>query len=395
MLWLIIKVAVFIALVGAVTLGASFLLELEGGVRVVMAGVEINLTPIKAVIALSVLILAIWLLMRLAGMLVAVLRFINGDETALSRYFDRNRQEEGYRALGEGMLALASGEDLSVEAICTVAGNVQVETCTRNALGLLALTGHTHVPVYSGCARPLQAEPVFAGHIHGESGLGSVVFPEKRPGARPGPAAGFLVKRLSDASQPPVTLVITGPSTNLATALEIAPKITAGIERIVLMGGARREGGNITPSAEFNIHADPHAAQAVLHSGIPATLIGLDATLQLRCTPDRMAALRAIGNPASGAAAEMISHVNAVYGEIYGTAGAALHDPCTIAWLLAPGLFSARPARVEVETGSPLTRGHTAIDLRPASGTPPNADWVDGLDADAVFSLLLERIARL
>lgn len=293
------------------------------------------------------------------------------------------------------MVALASGGELTVEAICTVAGNVEVDICTRNALGLLALTGHTDVPVHAGCARPMQIEPVFAGHIHGESGLGSVVFPEDRPEARPEPAVEFLVNRLSDTAQPPVTLVITGPSTNLATALERAPEITAGIERIVMMGGARREGGNITPSAEFNIYADPHAAQAVLHAGIPATLIGLDTTLQLRCTPDRMAALRAIGNAASHAAAEMIDHVNAVYGEIYGTDGAALHDPCTIAWLLAPDLFSARPARIEVETSSPLTRGHTAVDLRPARDTPPNADWVDGLDADAVFRLLLERIARL
>ena len=110
MLWLIVKVAVFIALVAGVTFGASYLLELEGGVRIVMAGVEINLTPIKAVIALGLLVLAIWLLLKLAGMLVAVLRFINGDETALSRHFDRNRQEKGYRALDEGVLALASGE---------------------------------------------------------------------------------------------------------------------------------------------------------------------------------------------------------------------------------------------------------------------------------------------
>lgn len=110
MLWSIIKIAVFIALVAGVTLGASFLLELDGGVRIVMAGVEINLTPIKAVIALSVLVLTIWLLMKLTGLLVASLRFINGDETALSRYFDRSRQDKGYRALSEGMLALASGE---------------------------------------------------------------------------------------------------------------------------------------------------------------------------------------------------------------------------------------------------------------------------------------------
>ena len=110
MLWSIIKIAVFIALVAGVTLGASFLLELDGGVRIVMAGVEINLTPIKAVIALGVLVFAIWLLMKLTGLVVASLRFINGDETALSRYFDRSRQDKGYRALSEGMLALASGE---------------------------------------------------------------------------------------------------------------------------------------------------------------------------------------------------------------------------------------------------------------------------------------------
>ncbi|EAQ24644.1 heme biosynthesis protein HemY [Roseovarius sp. 217] len=110
MLWSIIKIAVFIALVAGVTLGASFLLELDGGVRIVMAGVEINLTPIKAVIALGVLVFAIWLLMKLTGLLVASLKFINGDETALSRYFDRSRQDKGYRALSEGMLALASGE---------------------------------------------------------------------------------------------------------------------------------------------------------------------------------------------------------------------------------------------------------------------------------------------
>lgn len=293
------------------------------------------------------------------------------------------------------MVALASVGELTVEAICTVAGNVAVDICTRNALGLLALTGHTDVPVYSGCARPMRVDPVFANHIHGESGLGPVALPEKRPAARAGSAVDFLVGRLSDTALPPATLVITGPSTNLATALRQAPEITAGIDRIVMMGGARREGGNITPSAEFNIYADPDAAQAVLHCGRPVTVIGLDTTLQLRCTPDRMQALRAIGNPASGAAAGMIEHVNAIYGEIYGTAGAALHDPCTIAWLLAPGLFSARPARIEVETRSQLTRGHTAVDLRPGADNPANAVWVDGLDADAVFRLLLERMARL
>jgi len=293
------------------------------------------------------------------------------------------------------MVALASDDALIVEAICTVAGNVNVKTCTRNTLGLLALTNRIDIPVYAGCERPLLEQPVFADHIHGESGLGTVTFPENHPAASDEHAVDFLIQRLTDRHQPKVTLVIVGPSTNLATALQKTPEITAGIDRIVLMGGARREGGNITPSAEFNIYADPHAAQIVFHCGVPLTIIGLDTTLQLRCSPDRMAALRAIGNAASKAAADMIDHVNVIYGEIYGIAGAAMHDPCTIAYLLAPDLFHSRPARIEVETTSQLTRGHTAVDFHYTDESPANADWVEGLDADGVFALMFERIARL
>jgi len=293
------------------------------------------------------------------------------------------------------MVALASGEELDIEAICTVAGNVNVETCTRNTLGLLTMLARADVPVHAGCERPMQVAPVFADHIHGESGLGSVTFPEDHLFAEPEHAVDFLMRRLTDRSQPPATLVIVGPSTNLATALQRAPEVTSGVEQIVLMGGARREGGNITPSAEFNIYADPHAAQAVLNCGVPLTIIGLDTTLQLRCSPERMESLRTIGNAASKAAADMIDHVNAIYGEIYGIAGAAMHDPCTIAWLLAPELFKSKPARIEVETTSQLTRGHTAVDFHYTDESPPNADWMESLEADAVFDLMFERIARL
>lgn len=293
------------------------------------------------------------------------------------------------------MVALASPDDLAVEAICTVAGNVDVETCTRNVLGLLAYLEQESVPVYAGCERPLRVQPVFADHIHGESGLGSVTFPGRQAQARDEHAVDYLIRRLTDRSKAPATLVIVGPSTNLATALEKAPQITAGIDQIVLMGGARREGGNITPSAEFNIYADPHAARSVFHCGRPLTVIGLDTTLQLRCSPPRMSSLRKIGNPASEAAADMMEHVNAIYGEIYGIAGAAMHDPCTIAWLLAPDFFHSRPVRIDVETTSFLTRGHTAVDYHFTDDRPANANWVESLDADAVFDLLLQRIARL
>jgi purine nucleosidase len=293
------------------------------------------------------------------------------------------------------MAALASPDEVRLEAICTVAGNVRLEICTANALGLLALTGREDIPVYAGSDRPLREAPVFADHIHGENGLGAVRFPENRPSEEAENAVDFLIRRLRDVDKPPVTLVVVGPSTNLATALARAPDIAARIDEIVLMGGARREGGNITASAEFNIYADPHAAQSVLHCGRPVAIIGLDATLQLRCTPVRMKRLRNLGSVIANTAADMIDHVNAVYGEVYGAEGAALHDPCTIAYLLAPQLFQAQDATIEVETDSMLTRGHTAVDIHRLGGKPANAKWIDGLQSDAVFDLLFERLARL
>ncbi|GJL98151.1 MAG: nucleoside hydrolase [Hyphobacterium sp.] len=293
------------------------------------------------------------------------------------------------------MAALASPDEIRLEAICTVAGNVRVEICTANALGLLALTGHDTVPVYEGCDRPLTEAPVFADHIHGESGLGRVRFPDHGRSARSENAVDYLIHRLRDTEKPPVTLVVIGPSTNLATALVQAPDIAGRIDEIILMGGARREGGNITASAEFNIYADPRAAQTVLQCGRPVAVIGLDATLQLRCTPARMQRLRNLGSVVTNTAADMVDHVNAIYGEVYGAEGAALHDPCTIAYLLAPRLFQAQDATIEVETVSALTRGHTAVDIHRLGGKPANAKWIDGLQSDQVFDLLLQRLARL
>jgi purine nucleosidase len=293
------------------------------------------------------------------------------------------------------MSALGSAEELDVVAVTTVAGNVPVETCTRNALGVLALAGRADIPVHAGCARPMVLEPVFADHIHGETGLGAAELPA--PLARPAAshAVDLLAERLSGAEANPVTLVLTGPMTNAALALIKAPQIARGVKEIVVMGGASAAGGNITASAEFNIFADPHAAHVVLGSGLPITMIGLDATLQLRCTPDRLARLEASRHESARAAAAMVAHVNGVYGEIYGADGAALHDPCTIGYLLAPELFETRSAAVQVETGAGLTRGHTAVDHHLLTGAPANVTWVAGLRAQPVFDLLVERMERL
>lgn len=293
------------------------------------------------------------------------------------------------------MAALGSPEAFDLKAICVVAGNVSVETCFRNARGVLALAGREDVPVHAGCARPLVVEPEFADHIHGESGLGKAVLPES-----PAPPSGlhavdYLCETLGAAPPASITMVITGPMTNFATALQRNPAIAEAVDELVIMGGADIEGGNITPHAEFNIYADPDAARIVLGCGRPITLIGLDATLQFRCTPSRTARMQASKHRALMAATAMIGHVNAVYGEIYGAEGAAMHDPCTIGYLLAPDLFTAQRSSVSVDCSAGERRGHTAIGDVKAGGTNAIINWVTGLDAGPLFDLLLGRMERL
>ena len=292
------------------------------------------------------------------------------------------------------MAALGSPADIELLGIGVVAGNVPVATCAKNAAAVLALAGRPDLPLHVGCPRPMVVLPEFAEHIHGPSGLGNAQLPEGEIGAQPH-ALDALCELLGNAAAASITLVLTGPMTNLAVALVRSPEIAQGVKEIVVMGGAREAGGNITASAEFNIHADPHAAHIVLGCGRPITMIGLDATLQLRCTAERMARLKASSHPAVQAARAMVEHVNRVYGTIYETQGAALHDPCTIGYLLAPALFTTRPARVAIETNAGLTRGHTAVDFQVTTGAPANVNWVTSLEAERLFDLLVARMEAL
>ncbi|XBQ16960.1 MAG: nucleoside hydrolase [Oceanicaulis sp.] len=293
------------------------------------------------------------------------------------------------------MAALGAPEAIDLIAVTTVAGNVPVETCARNAAGVLAVAGRGDLKVYAGCPRPLVFDPVFAEHIHGETGLGAAELPAPDGPPETRHAVDVICDTLEAAEPGSITLVLTGPMTNAAMALVKAPHLIEAIDEIVVMGGAREAGGNITASAEFNIYADPHAAHVVLNAGAKVTMIGLDATLQIRCTPDRLDRLRRADHAAPRVAADMVEHVNGVYGEIYGAEGAALHDPCTIGYLIAPDLFTARPAHVSVDTRDGLTRGHTSVDVHLLGGKPANVNWVTGLDAPALFDLLVDRMERL
>jgi len=293
------------------------------------------------------------------------------------------------------LVALGASDRIDLRSICVVAGNVPVDVCARNALGVLSLAGRADIPVFSGCDRPLRVAPSFADHIHGKTGLGDAVLPAALASLQADHAVDHLCRELGSAEPGSITLVITGPMTNFATALRRDPTITAAVREVVIMGGAAHEGGNITPYAEFNIYADPDAAKRVLGSGCRTTLIGLDATLQFRCTPTRMDRLLSAGHQASRTAAAMIGHVNRVYGEIYGAEGAALHDPCTIGYLLAPDLFDVREVAIDVDCSDGERRGQTRIQSTDTPSDLPVIRWVHGVRDEKLFDLVVTEMERV
>ncbi len=292
------------------------------------------------------------------------------------------------------LLALASPE-LEVLGITAVAGNVPLEKTARNARMVLELAGRTELPVHAGAARPLVRPLRTAEHVHGKEGLDGPELPWPETPLAGEDAAGFIVDTLLARPVGSVTLCALGPLTNIATALERAPEIASRIDRIVLMGGAYFEVGNISPAAEFNIYVDPEAAEIVFKSGIPITVLPLDVTHKALVTKQRMEAFRALGTPVGLAVAEWVEFFERFDLQKYGSEGAPLHDPCVIAWLLEPDLFSGREINVEIETVSELTRGMTVADWWRVTDRSPNALFIGDVDADGFFALLTERIGRL
>ncbi|MCS6813464.1 MAG: nucleoside hydrolase [Cyanobacteria bacterium] len=286
------------------------------------------------------------------------------------------------------LLALASPE-LVIRGITTVAGNVPLVSILRNTRQICELAARPDVPVYAGCPRPMLRRLATAESVHGTSGLGGAMLPAPTMPIQPHHAVDFLTETLSQTDQP-LTLATLAPLTNMAVALIKTPAIAPQIQRIVMMGGSLTV-GNITPSAEFNIYVDPHAAHVVLTSGIPITLIGLHVTHQVLTTPDRLQRLRHLGTPVAQAAADMLAEYGTQEAAQRGWSGPPLHDPCVIAYLLQPGLFSSQPAEVQVEINSELTLGRTVIDFQ---SRQPNAEVVTSVDAEGFYDLLIDRLAR-
>lgn len=279
--------------------------------------------------------------------------------------------------------------------VTTVAGNVPLELTQRNARMMCDIAGKTELNVYSGCARPMQRESITAEYIHGATGIDGLDIFEPVTPLQEQHAVDFIIETLLAADKDSVTLVPTGPLTNIGTAIDREPSILNGVREIVLMGGAMRESGNRSPSAEFNIMVDPHAADIVFKSGRPITVMGLDVTHQVLSTRERVERIKALDNAVADATAGMLSFFDRYDKKKYSSEGAPLHDPCTIAFLLKPELFEGKMCNVTVETESELTIGHTAVDFWHVTDRPVNASWMHTIDADGFYDLLTERLARL
>ena len=292
-------------------------------------------------------------------------------------------------------MALASTAEIELVGITAVAGNVPLALTYRNARFVCDLCGFPGVPVHAGADRPLARQPVTGTRAHGESGLEGMAVDVPPLAVEPGGAIPFMNETLRAAADDEITLVAIGPLTNVAIFVAESPELLPKIRRIVLMGGASRAGGNVTPAAEFNIYADPHAAARVLDCGRPMTVVSLDATHQVLATSahaERLA--QAGGEPARRLAALLRPAVHSRTAR-FGPDRLPIHDPCTIAWLLRPELFRAEPVPVAVETAGTHTLGATVVDWWGVTGKPPNAHWVTEVDGGAVLDLLIEGIGRL
>ena len=289
------------------------------------------------------------------------------------------------------LLGLASPE-VNLLGVTTVSGNQTLEKTTANAIRVLDHVGRTEIPVAAGADRPLVRERHVAADVHGESGLDGpdLPLPSRKPEAAH--AIDWIAMTLT-ASRGPITLVPTGPLTNIALFLARYPELASRVERIVLMGGAYGE-GNVTPAAEFNIWADPEAAHRVFTSGIDLTMVGLDVTHQALLRPRDVDRLRASGL-AGRLVADLFEFYVGFHRRSYGWEGAPVHDAVAMAHVIDPGLLTTEHLGVVVDIGPEPSRGRTHVDLSRLSAWERNCSVAVGIDGGVFREMLVTRIASL
>lgn len=290
-------------------------------------------------------------------------------------------------------LMLAAGSpELELLGITIVAGNQTLDNTGRNACHVLQWLGREEVPVYTGCERPMVRDRVTAGDIHGETGLDGPVFPPLRKRPEPEHAVRFLVRTLMN-SQEDITVVTSGPMTNLAMALRMEPAAAEKIRRIVLMGGSYTN-GNVTPAAEFNILADPEAAHVCFTAGRPVTMIGLDVTRKVLCYPEIVERMARADTCASRLFVDLMGHFCRTQKEVFGWEGGPLHDPVTIASLLDPALVVTKPMNVRIDLSHGESYGRTNCDAFGYLGLPATADVAVDIDVPRFWDIIETGLRR-
>jgi purine nucleosidase len=291
------------------------------------------------------------------------------------------------------LLALGSPEELELLAVTTVAGNVSEPACNRNARAILEAVGRGGVPVHSGCVRPLLR--AYTPYFADDRGLPGADLAEPAVDPSPGHAVDVISELVR--SQPPTTVTVCalGPLTNVALALAKDPDLAGMLDGIALMGGAAGL-GNVTPAAEFNILTDPHAAAIVFASGAGVTMFGLEVCHRAVVDDEWVSSLAGRGTRAADMTAGLLrNYGNEVDAERYRSLGLPLYDPCVIAWLIAPELFTGARHRVDVELEGTFSQGRTLVDVENLTGRPANATVMSDLDTRAFLELLGDRLGRL
>nr|WP_308128997.1 nucleoside hydrolase [Actinoplanes polyasparticus] len=290
------------------------------------------------------------------------------------------------------LLAVADPR-LDLLGVTTVAGNQTLDKTTANAQKILALAGASDIPVAAGCERPLVGDLTVADDIHGESGLDGPDLDGPVAGTA-GVHAVELMRRLVAGSPEPVTLIATGPLTNVALFLRLHPEAARNVRRIVFMGGST-ERGNTTPYGEFNIVTDPEAADIVLRSGLPLTMIGLNVTHRALATTRVIDEFRGLGTRLGTVCAELMTFFADAYRRNFGFEHPPVHDPVAVACVLDPSVVRTVAVPVVVELGGTYTRGATVADLHHRSGRPDNCEVAVALDVDAFWRLLIGAVHDL
>jgi len=290
------------------------------------------------------------------------------------------------------ILLAAASPAIELEGITVVAGNQTLPKTALNARRVCTVAGIVDVPIVPGADRPLVRDQVVAAEIHGASGLDGPDWPEPTVGLDPRHAADFIVERATAGDGRPLTVVAVGPLTNVALALERQPDIAASIERISIMGGAIGL-GNWSPSAEFNIYADPEAAAAVIGSGIPITLVPLEVTHRALATPEVLARISALGSPVAEMSVALMRFFTDTYRREFGFEAPAVHDPCAVAAVIDASMVPTRRMNVAVETTSGLNLGRTVCDVHARTGRAPNVDVGVDLQVGPFWDLVVAALA--